>query len=190
MQPAGPNANITFRSVSHTGAVLGLSGYATVPGMTTGTEVTLTAIDPTRPTVVLACSESHNWFTALTQRWQLQVVTITLEDDLLSQYGGNLAKRAITKTSDMLFFAGPCTGGSSWARLTITRGPATSKLIQEKQLELWKLFKVLSQLKRRAESKKAAILFELPKSWEYWNDERLKKQIKDGEMNLTGVGTV
>ena len=129
----------------------------------------------------MACSESHNWFTALAQRWHVQVVTITLEDDLLSQYGEKLPKHAITKTSDMLFFAGPCTGGSSWARLNITRGPTTSKLIQNKQLEVWKLFKVFSQLKRHAESKKAAILFELPKSREYWKDERLKKQIQHGE---------
>ena len=40
---------------------------------------------------------------------------------------------------------------------------------------------MFSQLQRRAESKKAAILFELPKSCEYGNDERLKKQIKNGE---------
>ena len=79
------------------------------------------------------------------------------------------------------FFAGPCTGGSSWARLNLTRRPTTSKLIQDKQLEFWKLFKVFSQLKRRAEPKKAATLFELPKGCEYWNDERLKKQIKNGD---------
>ena len=44
-----------------------------------------------------------------------------------------------------------------------------------------KLFKVFSQLKRHAESKKAAILFELPQSCECWSDKRLKKQIKLGE---------
>ena len=65
--------------------------------------------------------------------------------------------------------------------MSITRGPTTSKLIQNKQLEFWKLFKVFSQLKRHAASTKAAILFELPKGYEYWNDERLKKQIKNGE---------
>ena len=40
---------------------------------------------------------------------------------------------------------------------------------------------MVSQFKRRAESKKAAILFELPKGCEYWSDERLKKQIKNGD---------
>ena len=115
--------------------VLGLPGYAYVPGLATGTEV-IVAQDPDQPTVVMACSASHNWFTALAQRWHVQVVTITLQDDLLSQYGENLANHAIAKSNDMLFFAGPCTGGSSWARLNITRGPTTSKLIQDKQLEL------------------------------------------------------
>ena len=181
LRPADPKANITFRFVNHNGTVLGLPGYAYVPGLATGTEVTLVALDPNKPTVVMACSESHNWFTALAQRWHVQVVTITLQDDLLSQRGENRAKHAISKSSDMLFFAGPCTGGSSWARLNITRGPTTSKLIQNKQLEFWKLFKMFSQLKRHAESKKAAVLFELPKGCNYWNDERLKKQIKNGE---------
>ena len=40
---------------------------------------------------------------------------------------------------------------------------------------------LFSQLKRHAESKKAAILFEFPKGCEYWNDEMLKKQIKHEE---------
>ena len=60
LQPAGPNANITFRFVNHNGTVLGLPGYAYVPGMNTGTEVTVVALDPNKPTVVTACSESHN----------------------------------------------------------------------------------------------------------------------------------
>ena len=185
LRPADPKANITLRFVNHNGTVLGLPGYAYVPVLATGTDqlaqITLVALDPNKPTVVMACSESHNWFTALALRWHAQVVTITLQDDLLSQHGESLAKHANTKSSDMLFFAGPCTGGSSWARLNITRGPTTSKLIQNKQLEFLKLFKVFSQLKRHAETIKAAILFELPKGCEYWNDKRLKKQIKNGE---------
>ena len=107
LRPADPKANITFRFVNHNGTVLGLPGH----GLATGTEVTLVALDPNKPTVVMACSESHNWFTALAQRWHVQVVTITLQDDLLSQYGENLAKHAITKSNDMLCFSGPCTGG-------------------------------------------------------------------------------
>ena len=92
LRPADPQANITFRFVNHNGTVLGLPGYAYVPGLATGTEViTLVALDPNQPTVVMACSASHNWLTALAQRWHAQVVTITLQDDLLPQYGENLA---------------------------------------------------------------------------------------------------
>ena len=126
-----PTANTTFRFGNHNGIVLGLPGYAYVPGLAAGTDVTFVALDPNKPTVVIACSDSHNWFTALAQRWHVQVVTITLQDDLPSQHGENLAKHAITKTSDMLFFAGPCTGGSSWARLNITR--ANNKQTHPKQ---------------------------------------------------------
>ena len=54
LRPADPNANITFRFVNHNGTVLGLSGYAYVPGLATGTEVTLVALGPNEPTVVMA----------------------------------------------------------------------------------------------------------------------------------------
>ena len=104
LQAADPNANNAFRFVNHNGTVLGMPGYAYVPGLATGTEVTLVALDLSKPTVVMACSQSHNCCTALAQRWHVQVVTITLEDDLLSQY---LAKHAITKTSDMFFLLDP-----------------------------------------------------------------------------------
>ena len=161
LRPADPNANI-FRFVNHNGTVLGL------PGLANGTEVTLVALGPNKPTVVMACSKSHNWFTALAQRWHVQVVTITLQDDLLSQHGENLAKHAINQIERHVIFCWTLHG-----RIIM--------LIQNKQLEFLKLFKVFSQLKRHAESKKAAILFELPKGCEYWNDERLRKQIKNGE---------
>ena len=49
--------------MNHNGTVLGLPGYAYVPGLATGTEATFMALDPNNPTVVMACSESHNWFT-------------------------------------------------------------------------------------------------------------------------------
>ena len=126
LRPADPNANTTFRFVNHNGTVLGLCGYAYVPGLATGTEVTLVALDPNKPTVVMACSKSHNWFAALAHRWNVQAVTITLQDDLLSQYGENLAKQR------QVFFAGPCTGGSSWAgkgapcKMAVVTAPTTA----------------------------------------------------------------
>ena len=78
----------------------------------------------------------------------------------------------LTKPSDLLFFAGPCTGGSSWARLNKTRGVDTAEKIEAKQKEFWKLFERFVEIKRHAMTKRAAILFELPGSCDYWKDER------------------
>ena len=124
-QPADPNANITFRF-----AVLGLPGYAYVPGLATGTEVTLVALDPNKPTVVTRVRSRATGLPRLRNAGTYRLLRSHLR---MTCYP--------TKTSDMLCFAGACAGGSSWARLNITRGPTTSKLIQHKQLEFWKLFK-------------------------------------------------
>ena len=48
------------------------------------------------------------------------------------------------------------------------------------RLNFWSLFKVFAQMKEHAKLKKAATLIELPKGCEYWNDDRLRRQIKDG----------
>ena len=56
--------------------------------MRTRTVVTLYSVDLARPIVLMACSEPRNWFTALARHDGPQVVTITLVDDLLSEYGG------------------------------------------------------------------------------------------------------
>ena len=128
----------------------------------------------------MACSEPRNWFTALARHNGPQVVTITLVDDLLSEYGGRIARHVLTKPSDLLFFAGPCTGGSSWARLNKTRGVDTAEKIEAKQKEFWKLFERFVEIKRHAMTKRAAILFELPGSCDYWKDERLHEVVHDG----------
>ena len=132
--------------------------------MRTRTVVTLYSVDLARPIVLMACSEPRNWFTALARHDGPQVVTITLVDDLLSEYGGRIARHVLTKPSDLLFFAGPCTGGSSWARLNKTRGIDTAEKIEAKQREFWRLFERFVEIKRHAMTKRAAILFELPGS--------------------------
>ena len=115
--------------------------------MRTRTVVTLYSVDLARPIVLMACSEPRNWFTALARHDGPQVVTITLVDDLLSEYGGRIARHVLTKPSDLLFFAGPCTGGSSWARLNKTRGIDTAEKIEAKQREFWRLFERFVEIK-------------------------------------------
>ena len=117
--------------------------------------------------MLLTCSEPRNWFTALARHKGPQVVTVTLVDDLMSKYGGSIARHVLTKSSDLLFFAGPCTGGSTPQR---NRGQTK---------EFWKFGRFV-EIKRHAMTKHAAILFELPGSCDYWKDERLHEVVHDG----------
>ena len=126
---------IELAMVKHDGGVLRAPVHVSLPGMRTRTVVTLYSVDLARPIVLMACSEPRNWFTALARHNGPQVVTITLVDDLLSEYGGRIARHVLTKPSDLLFFAGPCAGGSSWARLNKTRGVDTAEKIEAKQKE-------------------------------------------------------
>ena len=47
---------------------------------------------------------------------------------------------------DTLFFAGPCTGGSSWNRLNAKKGPETLNKIKEKQQLFWDLWEAFQTL--------------------------------------------
>ena len=166
--------SIELALVAHDGSVLRAPLHVSLPGMRTRAIVTLYSVDLSRPIVLLACSEPRNWFTALARHKGPQVVTVTLVDDLMSECGGSIARHVITKSSDLLFFAGPCTGGSSWARLN------TAEKIEAKQKEFWKLFGRFVEIKRHAMTKHAAILFELPGSCDYWKDKRLHEVVHDG----------
>ncbi len=119
--------------------------------MTTGTtekghptlmniEITMVEIPQEVPRLVLLCSEEVNWFTILNAKRQekcgrregveeisLLVVTITIHDDLNSDYGFKKASYSTRDERDSMFFSGPCTGGSSWSRLNRSRGPETKK---------------------------------------------------------------
>ena len=171
---------IELALVAHDGSVLRAPLHVSLPGMRARASVTLYRLDLSRPIVLLACSEPRNWFTALARHKGPQVVTVTLVDDLMSEYGVSIARHVLTKSSDLLFFAGPCTGGSSWARLNKTRGIDAAEKIEAKQKEFWKLFGSFVEIKRHAMTKHAAILFELPGSCDYWKDERLHEVVHDG----------
>ena len=69
---------------------------------------------------------------------------------------------------------------STWARLNKTRGIDTAEKTEAKQKEFWKLFGRFVEIKRHAMTKRAAILFELPGSCDYWKDERLHEVVHDG----------
>ena len=86
---------IELAMVKHDGGVLRAPVHVSLPGMRTRTVVTLHSVDLARPIVLMACSEPRNWFTALARHNGPQVVTITLVDDLLSEYVSRLLPRPI-----------------------------------------------------------------------------------------------
>ena len=122
-------------------------------------EITMWEIPQETPRMVLLCSEETNWFTVLNAKRQekygrregvgkikLLVVTITVHDDLNSDYGFHKASLSLRDSRDTMFFAGPCTGGSSWARLNRGRGPQTEAIIDANVLifkQLWGRFEIL-----------------------------------------------
>ena len=143
------------------------------------------------PRMVLLCSEETNWFTILNAKRQekygrregvgqinLLVVTITIHDDLNSDYGLHKASLSLRDHRDTMFFAGPCTGGSSWARLNRSKGPETEAIIEAKVLifeQLWGRFEVLFVT---FYEKQIGIYMELPRGCQYWNNAEVKFMIE------------
>ena len=150
-------------------------------------EVTIFEIGNEIPRLVLLCSEEVNWFTILNARRQekygrregvgeisLLVITITIHDDLNSEYGFKKASYSVRDERGSVFFLAPCTGGSSWSRLNRSRGPETKEKIEAKVLifeQLWKRFELLFL---NFYPKKVGILMELPSGCMYWNNEEVK----------------
>ena len=139
--------------------------------------MTLICADERRPRLVLVCSEEINWFTKLekTVGQYMTIVTITADDDLLSLYGVNKVRACLRDENDVMFFAGPCTGGSSWARLNKMRSIETAMLIRRRQIMFWKLFDVFAHLMKRRDFIKFKSLLELPRHCDYWKDPRMTK---------------
>lgn len=135
--------------------------------------------DERKPRLVLVCSEEMNWFTKLvkTVGQYMTIVTITADDDLLSLYGINKVRACLRDENAVMFFAGPCTGGSSWARLNKTRSVATEMLVRRTQIMFCKLFDVFAHLMERRTHVKFKSLFELPRHCDYWKDPRMAKVI-------------
>ena len=136
--------------------------------------VTLISADERKPRLVLVCSEEINWFTRLEKilGQYMTIVTITADDDL-SLYGLNKVRACLRDENDVMFFAGPCTGGSSWARLNKTRSVETAMLIRRRQVMFWKLFAAFKELMDLRRKIQFRALMELPRHCDYWKDRRV-----------------
>ena len=160
-------------------------------------EVTMVEIPQEIPRLVLLCSEEVNWFTILNAKRQekygrregvggisLLVVTITIHDDLNSEYGFKKASYSVRDERDSVFFSGPCTGGSSWSRLNRSRSPETKEKIEAKLLifeQLWKRFELLFV---DFYPKRVGIHMELPRGCLYWNNKEVKFLIEGTDSTI------
>jgi len=87
------------------------------------------------PCLLLMCAEVQSILTKIHRmdRFKLMhVVTITEDDNLMSNFGRAKWRRCIRSASDCVFFAGPCTGGSPWNRLNKNVSEATAHNIRMK----------------------------------------------------------
>ena len=160
-------------------------------------EITMYEIPRETPRLVLLCSEEVNWFTILNAKRQekygrregvgeisMLVVTITIHDDLNSEYGFKKASYSVRDERDSMFFSGPCTGGSSWSRLNRSRSPETKEKIEAKVLifeQLWKRFELLFT---DVYPKKVGIHMELPRGCLYWNNKDVKFLIEGTDSTI------
>ena len=136
----------------------------------------LISADEKKPRLVLVCSEESNWFTKLENAvgQYMTVVTITADDDLLPEYGVNKVRACLRNKNDAMFFAGPCAGGSSCARLNKTRSIQTALLVKKRQVMFRKLFTVFERLESRPKLQFRSLL-ELPRHCDYWKDPKMLK---------------
>ena len=132
------------------------------------------------PCLLLMCAETQSIITKVhkQQRFKMMhVVTITEDDNLLSNYGRAKWRRCIRGPSDCVFFAGPCTGGSPWNRLNKNVSEITAHNIRMKALLYWELWNEFAVCLQRVHVLHAMALLELPRGCDYWNDERMMSMI-------------
>ena len=139
-------------------------------------KVTLAELPGEVPTLVLLCSEERNWFTQLTKtprKHEFHVVTVTEDDDLLSNYGYCKVKAGLRSKLDTAFFSGPCTGGSPWNRLNKWMKRSAIHMLEAKQKLFWRRWKAFTDFLMRAIDIGAPALMELPRGCDYWRDKRM-----------------
>ena len=186
-----------FESNDEDFQLMGLVDKQAKEGEERGIVVMMQEIPDSVPRIVLLCSEEMNWFTVMNTKRQekygrregtgsinLLVVTITVHDDLNSDYGFHKASLSLRDEKDTMFFAGPCTGGSSWARLNRSKGPETEAIIEAK-VEIFKqLWGRFEELFISYYGSQIGIYMELPRGCEYWNNDEVRFMIEGTDSSI------
>ena len=132
------------------------------------------------PCLLLMCAETQSLMTKIHRKDRfklMHIVTITEDDNLMSNFGRAKWRRCIRSASDCVFFAGPCTGGSPWNRLNKNVSDVTAHNIRMKALLYWELWEEFALCLQHVHEMYAMALLELPRRCDYWNDERMKFMI-------------
>ena len=191
------NKEYRFESNDEDFQLMGLIDKKAKEGEERGIIVTMQEIPDLVPRMVLLCSEETNWFTIMNTKRQekygrregtgdinLLVVTITIHDDLNSDYGFHKASLSLRDYKDTMFFAGPCTGGSSWARLNRSKGPETEAIIEAKVMIFKQLWSRFEELFVTYYGRQIGIYMELPRGCEYWNNDEVKFMIEGTDSSI------
>ena len=191
------NKEYRFESNDEDFQLTGLIDKQAKEGEERGIVVTMQEIPDLVPRMVLLCSEETNWFMIMNTKRQekygrregtgdinLLVVTITIHDDLNSDYGFHKASLSLRDYKDTMFFAGPCTGGSSWARLNRSKGPETEAIIEAKVMIFKQLWSRFEELFVKYYGRQIGIYMELPRGCEYWNNDEVKFMIEGTDSSI------
>ena len=146
--------------------------------------VILREMDRNAPCLVLMRAEEQNWLTFLqtaTKKQYMNVVTVTEDDDATSLYGKSKVRACLRPELDCVFFAGPCTGGSAWNRLNRTISNEAAAQVERHKRLYWNLWGRFADALEHVFSIDACALTELPRSCEYWNDERATQLVNGTE---------
>ena len=121
--------------------------------------------------VSFSCAQRHkaSWprYIATTGFKLMHIVTITEDDNLMSNFGRAKWRRCIRSASDCVFFAGPCTGGSPWNRLNKNVSDVTAHNIRMKALLYWELWEEFALCLQHVHERFAMALLELPRGCDY-----------------------
>ena len=116
-----------------------------------------------------------------------EVVVISEEDDLTTEFGINKAVAALTGPGDVLWHSQPCTGGCPWQRINIKRNPVTKEKVKKHWklfATLWKSFEIVA---KHALSVGASVYNEWPQGCSYWANKRVSTFLQKKRFNFTAV---
>ena len=137
--------------------------------------------------VVLSCAWKDSLLEQEFKKKGWEVVVISEEDDLTTEFGISKAVTALTGPGDVLWHSQPCTGGCPWQRINLRRNPATrDKVKQHWKLfaKLWKSFEIVAN---HALSVGASVYNEWPQGCSYWANKKVSTFFQKKNFDFTMV---